>query len=269
MNYRALIGLMARAPGGGGGYDPDAEPYIDALGLLGIVDSTLNDAWNSFVVDAKADGYWADLDVVYPFGGGTAAAHAINAKNPGTNDITWNGTVTHNTNGITGNGSTGYGSTGFALTSLDVNDCHLSVYSRTSGDLNAFEIGATGSVGISAFQLGCRSFGGDIYADLGSGANRSVINADGQGMYLVTRRGTNDFEVYKSGSSVISYTSAMTGSTVNVPITILARNSNGSIVNHSSRNLGWASIGFAFTDAKAADYYAAIQAFQTALGRDV
>jgi hypothetical protein len=273
--FLANCGLLARAPGGGGGgVDPDAEPYIDALGVLGIVDSTLNSAWNNFVLDAKADSYWsAFTGALYPFGGGTANSHAINAVNPGSRDITWHGTVTHNANGVTGDGLTGYGDTGInALSVLNNADCHAALYTRTSSVGNEQVAGlsirdASGSG--RAFEFNPRrtssaSFRtGDVTA---SGGN---INC--QGFCIGTRRSTSDAEVYRNGSSVGTNTTTQTSTHLgDGNIYLFAMNFVGiGILEFSSRNHAFASIGSGIADAEAADYYAAVQAFQTALGRQV
>jgi hypothetical protein len=263
---------MARAPGGGG-YDADAQPYIDALALLGIVDATLNDAWNDFVVSAKADGYWGNFTAVYPFGGGTAAAHAINAKNPGTYDITWaGGGGTHNANGFTPNGSTSYGNTGINASSvLTFTDCHISTYSRTTVlSLNQIDIGAEVGGGGRLYISPATSLN-DFQLTIGNGATiiAGSQGSDTLGQYLVTRRGTTDSEAYKNGSS-IGTNGVNSGSLPNLNITIGALNyDDGNRYNFSSRNLAFASIGAGLTDTEAANFYSAVQAFQTTLGRQV
>lgn len=269
MNYRALIGLMARAPGGGGGLDPDADAYLTAAG---IVDAGIITDANQFYLDAKADGYYNDFDAFYLWLGGSSAAHAVNGKNPGTYDITWNGTVTHNANGVTGNGSTGYGNTGInALSVLSATDAHLSVYSRTDAAAYMIDIGCYDS-GFSRYayiysRAGDNNFTAALYNASSLGISTPVANS--QGHFIISRRASNDLEGYKNGSSVQTIGGSATATQPNYNIFVCAANASGSAGSHSSRNLAFASVGKGLTDAKAADFSAAVEALQDARGRGV
>jgi hypothetical protein len=266
-----ILGIEAEF---GGSFDADAQPYINALGVLGIVDATLNTAWNDFVIAAKADGYWSKFLACYPFGGGTAAAHAINGKNPGTKDITWSGTVTHNANGITPNGSNGYGNTGISPgTDLSIDDVHLSLYCRSTGaneprsDFGSLAAGASTLLVLNIrydnvlYAWFPQQTGGDAF---------SVSNSDAQGHFIATRIANNHLEAYLDGSSLGTQTGTRATGTMPSPnIYIGALNFNGSAVEHSNRNYAFASVGGGLSDTEAADYYTAVQAFQTALSRNV
>jgi hypothetical protein len=50
---------------------------------------------------------------------------------------------------------------------------------------------------------------------------------------------------------------------------IAARNLNGTVQQSSQRNCAFASIGDGLTDTEAANFYTAVQAYQTTLGRQV
>ena len=52
------------------------------------------------------------FEFVYPFVGGSAAAHSFNLVDPTKGRITWVGGVTHDQFGATGNGTSGFGKTG-------------------------------------------------------------------------------------------------------------------------------------------------------------
>ncbi len=95
--------------------DTDAAAFITATG---ITDTKQISAINKLVTDAKAAGVWTKMRVLYPFVGGTPARHSYNLKDPASYQITWGGTVVHDSTGIKGNGTSGYGNTNFALTNL-------------------------------------------------------------------------------------------------------------------------------------------------------
>ena len=89
-------------------YNSDAQDYFDAITDTGV---TLTNAqlvaFNNFTLQCKSSGIWDKFTALYPFIGGTAAAHAINAKSPGTIYLTFYGTVYHTDLGMRGDGSTG------------------------------------------------------------------------------------------------------------------------------------------------------------------
>lgn len=102
------------APQSAGG-DPDAEAYISAVTSAGgTLSGAEETAINTFFISLKDDGIYTKLHTLYPFLGGVANAHKINATNPGTYDLTFNGTWTHsNADGSTTTDSSGnYADTG-------------------------------------------------------------------------------------------------------------------------------------------------------------
>jgi len=117
---QGLIGSLKA----GVAYDSDAQAYFTAAS---ITDGTQKDAWNTFVVSAKANGYYSKLLAAYPFLGGTASSHSYNAINPATFQITWSGSLSHNSNGVNqsvnGTGDTGFGNTsGWTSTSASLDN---------------------------------------------------------------------------------------------------------------------------------------------------
>lgn len=101
------------------------------LALTGITNPAIATALNDFVTGLINDGLWDKIDVMYPFIGGTQAAHSINLKNPGTYTITgWTGAVVHNNNGVLGTDN--------------VNASFTVPYSHASQNPNDFSFGTLG-----------------------------------------------------------------------------------------------------------------------------
>ena len=131
--------------------DADALAYIAAAG---IVDSIQTQAAHALIGGLKAVGIWAKITELFPFLGGNAGSHAVNAKNPGTNNITWTGTVLHDSNGPRSDGSTGYGTFGKNANAYTSTSVHAACYSsgfRTSnvvdfgqGQINLFKDSGSG-----------------------------------------------------------------------------------------------------------------------------
>lgn len=80
--------------------DPDARNYVNAvLAAGGSLTTAQQSAIDTFYQELKADGIYSNLYIMYPFLGGVANANKINAINPGTYDLTFNGTWTHSSTG--------------------------------------------------------------------------------------------------------------------------------------------------------------------------
>lgn len=128
-------------------YDVDAYNYIRRLQDTPGV--TLPEAWkraiNKFYVRLKQIGAYDQIDIMYLFIGGNAAAHRIEGKRPGgPYDITWNGAITHSVNGVAGGAFASgviYGNTNFNLLSSS------NKFTQTNGSLGAYV--RTGLAGLS------------------------------------------------------------------------------------------------------------------------
>lgn len=122
------------------GYDPVVSRFVRsglALSAAPIQTGRLN-ALNIMVKALKQFLLFDKFTAFYPIVGGLASWHSLNLINPSTFQITWNGTVTHNANGVTSDGSTGYGDTGFQRAT----EAACYGYFTTSSDYNGTPMGA-------------------------------------------------------------------------------------------------------------------------------
>ena len=100
-------------------YDEDAQTYFDALeaasGWSEPADyADKKTAISDYFTNLKADNNFTDIKAMYIPIWRVAGPNAINAVNPGTYDLTFNGTVTHNGGDyIYGDDSTGYATAAF------------------------------------------------------------------------------------------------------------------------------------------------------------
>lgn len=250
---------------GGTAFDADAQAFFTAAG---ITDATEKTAVNDLVVAMKADGIWSKMHAIYPFVGGSATTHKFNLKDPADTDaafrITWNGTITHDANGITGDGSTGYGNTHFdPSVEIGSNAGSLGIYLPANGSGTSAEIGAFVS-GTQEYAI-ASNFGGLYYA----GCNGAEISgtAKAAGFHQLSRTGASDIFYDVNGTNTTHGSNSY--SAPNYDVFILARNGSGSPTFYSSRTISFAYMGDSLSTGEAADFYTAVQAFQTALSRDV
>jgi hypothetical protein len=109
--------ITSTSSGGGGGFDPDAQAYINAvIAGGGTLSSPQEEAINTYFVDLKAEGLYSKLYFMHLFLGGTENSNKINAVNPGTYDLGFQGTWTHATTGSsTVQSNSNYATSGFVI----------------------------------------------------------------------------------------------------------------------------------------------------------
>lgn len=258
----------------GPAYDPDATSFFSRAS---ITDTTQKNAVNRLAVDLKAGGIWTKLYAFYPFVGGNATAHGQNLVSS-LYSITWNGTVTHNANGITGNGTTGYGvCTGLSGSTVVPHLGGLTVYLRTN---NAQSSGATMT------YCGIKKLDSSIiymldYTDIGGfEGNRGCMGlaagfqSEGgvvqrAGCLSINRTTTANMKAYDDSTQYLSYTGADSSTPPAIDYYVLASNTEGVAQNLSAENLAMFSAHQGLTAAEVSTLTTAVATYQTALGRNV
>ncbi len=250
--------------------DPDAQAFITAAA---ITDPTQQAAINTLVVDLKGYNIWTKMKALYPFVGGTASTHKFNLKDPRDLNaafrLVFNGGWTHSSTGATPNGTNGYADT-FLIpnTSLANSSGHLSVYSRTNISGFFYDMGAASGAGTAENSVISRWTDNKFYSQYGTPTYPNTANTDSRGLFITNRNSATNTTGYKNGSKVID--TAQTSSQLSQTNVYLgATNAFGSSTNYSPRNYAFASIGDGLTDTEAANFYTAVQAFQTAIGRSI
>jgi len=240
-----------------------------------ITDDTQKTAVDTLITDLKTANIWTKMKAIYPFVGGTASTHKWNLKDPQDTDaafrLVFNGGWTHDANGVQGNGVNGYADTKFNPSTAYsvVDNGHFSIYSRLNQSAVDVDLGVvTGgnnyfSLAIYRSDQSARTF---YNINISSAAN--IIDTNSVGFYNGTRIGTAQ-KGFKNG--VIHVNSTVSGGnrpTSNVYIsTINSGGPNSGL--YSNKQYAFASIGDGLTDTEAADFYTAVQNFNTTLNRQV
>ena len=247
--------------------DADAQAFITAAS---ITDSTQQSAINTLVTQLKGYGIWTKMKALYPFVGGTAAQHKFNLKDPRDLDVAYrlvfSGGWVHSSTGAKPNGTTAYADTKLNPSTVIPAFNHLSYYSRTNVSGIQVEMGVYDNVSLKTqhLRLAANYQSGNL-----NGSTAFTSTTDSRGFWLGSRRSTTDKEVYKNGNSENTYTTLDPTENPNKTIYIGARNENAGPANFSSKESAFASIGDGLSDAEAANFYNAVQAYQTSLGRQV
>lgn len=248
----------------------EAKAYLNAVVTAGgTLSPTISAATITLFTDIVSAGLWDHFKAFYPFLGGTGSSNAINGKNPNQFLINWYGGLTFNSSGVTGNGSTGYGNTGYnQLTNAQIDNEHVAVYLGNGVSNTGYDVGIVdGSTrtGIAAYESGTGTFPMQ-FSGVGTSVQRAITSGDG---YFVVSRNTNTkFESYWNGSKV-TFTEPSTGTLVNGPYYLLARNTIGTGPNaYSNRRLQFASFGIDLTTGHVNTLTTIINNFQTSIGRN-
>ena len=255
--------------------DPDALAFFARVTAAGgSLTATEKSAVNTLVVSMKANSIWTPMKAIYPMVGASAAACAQNLKSasfPGT----FFGGVTFASTGVTSNGTTGYMNSGFvpSTNGLTYDNNHISFYSRTTAvgvSADFFEMGSSTNASFTdPLSLWSRRTVDTAGYDNGNIAtNRNTFsNTDGKGFYCGTAVTTTS-KFFKNGVNQSS--KSLTSSSISsVDVFILAFNEGNTVIYYSTKELAFASIGDGLNDTQASDFYTAVQAFQTTLGRQV
>jgi hypothetical protein len=246
--------------------DPDAQAFITAAA---ITDPTQQTAINTLVVDLKGYNIWTKIQALYPMVGGTNSQHTWNLKNTAQFQISWQGGVTSSANGVQFNGMNSYGITGYTpSTSATLNSHHLSFYSRTQSNGTEVEFGSIDAASGNGSLMEIRT-AEVTYLRVNNGVGTiSFSDADSRAFYIANRTASNVINGWRNSTKSVSGTLA--SSALGLRQYYLGAFNNNTVASfYSTKQCAFASIGSGLTDTEAANFYTAVQAFQTTLGRQV
>ncbi len=270
----------------GSSYDSDAQAFFTAAG---ITDSTQKSAVNQLVLDLKSYSVWSKIIGIYPFVGGSASTHKYNLKDPRDLDaayrLTFGGSWTHNSNGVTGDGSTTYADTHCDLHAVTtINSIAIGVYNRIHSTSSqkawgAYYLNYDSETGVTHpglqthfyVNVGTYVFLSDM-GDLGGASNRNYItNPDNSGLMMANRPSSSVHSIYRNGTKLKTNTPSGGGIKTGSYLAFGAcYKINGPLWEANDvRNYALAFMSTGLTDTEASNIYTAVQAFQTTLGRNV
>ncbi len=253
--------------------DADAQAFFTAAG---ITDATQKSAVNTLVTGLKSNNLWTKFYALYPIVGGSATTHKYNLKDPRDLDaafrLSFTGGWTHASTGMTPNGSTGFANTFFNPTTYFTNaNGFMSLYSRTNSNAGTpYDMGNTDGSTLFATIIVTRYTDDKFYFGFSTSTyGGAVANADSRGLFSTSISSAANYTGYKNGAVVGANAEAIV-SFNNIPIYLGAINklSTGASL-FSTKELAFAGMADSLTDPQNATLYTLIQAYQTALSRQV
>jgi hypothetical protein len=254
-------------------YDADAQAFFNRVtDANGTLSATEKQAVNQLVLDLKANSLWTSMKAIYPMVGASAAACAQNLKSAsftGTFTITgW----TFASTGVTPNGTSAYMDTNFnSNINQTVNNFSLSVYLRTNGGSGTrTDMGNSNTPGflpltnIESITSGRIQYCWDYQV-----AYVSIPTIDSKGMWGTSRNGTNSWQSFERNTAFEKTGNTTQFSLPNLNIFLGAANGNSGAIQYSLREISFAHLGNSLSSTQFDNFYTAVQAFQTTLGRQV
>lgn len=250
----------------------EAYTFLEAaaIGKGSDLGSTISAATITLFTSLVSNNLWDKLYVFYPIVGGTSGSAAVNGKNPGTNNMSWFGGVSFTANEVTGNGTNAYGSTGFDVSSYDQNSIHIANYSRTTPSRTGIDIGITigGGASLQMYNNESSSMGIKVAKANATGYSTGAVT-NGAGLFVATRTGSTIENGFRNSTRVINASETSTGLPSGAIYAMARNNGGGTAEGYNNRGYAWFSIGSGLSSNDVSNYYTIIQAFQTALSRQV
>jgi hypothetical protein len=217
-------------------------------------------AYIAFITTLVNNGLYGLITEMWLMEGGLAATNILGFKN--IYNAIANGTLSYSTNGITGDGSTGYFDLGLTPSTIGTGNMHMAVYGLSVSANNGYLIGSTPDSSHYTFmspRVGTNYFGiSDIQLPTASSTTT-------KGRFILSRNGT---QLSLSNNGVFTDYTGSSAITVNTNnLYLLALNDNGTIDSFSNQQIGFTSVGLAFTDAQATIFDTALSTLFAALGR--
>jgi len=254
------------------GLDTDALTFLNTAGIL---DATIRGGISTFVSTLKVKDIWDFVEVLYPIVGGDANKHSFNLKRPEKFQITWFNNPTHSANGVDYNGVNQYGATGFdpASSRFVFGVAHGGVYQRETIESNfQFAFGSRRDTGDFNFTFDPR-ITGDI-SNIGINGQIDGIAGitDDTGFMMMDRDvlTPDHYKLFRNGLEVGEKTPDPRGDRPpEFEIYLGAENREDVAGRFTTRQAALYTFGETLTVTKHLDYYNAVQALQTTLGRNV
>ena len=239
------------------------------IAATGETDLTILGALNTLESNLTTYGLTSKIKALYPFVGGTASKHKFNFMDARDLDaayrLVFNGGWTHSSTGALPNGTNAYADTFLIPNVLGQNNAHISYYSRTASALTTSALmGVNESGRMYLVRFGSSS----TYVGINSVGGPESGSTSWQGFILGSRVNSANARLFRNGSFVFNAAEASIAPDSLRPIYLAAWNRFGAAL-YSDAQCALASIGDGLSDTEAANFYTAVQAFQTTLSRQV
>jgi hypothetical protein len=235
------------------------------IAATGETDLTILGALNTLETDLTTYGLTAKMKALYPFVGGTSTKHSYNFVNTAAYQLSFVGGWTHSSNGALPNGTNAYADTGIKRNVMAANSAAFGVYIRNNNNDLRADIGVTDANWNTLVS-------GVIYSAINSSNPRLLgATATSVGFTHASLTSASSFHrVYRNGALFATDNEASSGTNgTTLNFYIAAQNNGGSAIWYSNKQLALTFLSDGLNATEAANFYTAVQTYQTALSRNV
>jgi hypothetical protein len=155
-------------------------------------------------------------------------------------------------------------------TVLTLDNTHTSLYSRTNNAIAAVDMGC--AFGANDIRMHLKWNDNNGYYDMyDTGTNRITYNMSSTastGLFVANRTSNVVFNLWRNSTKLTTNTNLRV-STFPPKVIIIGADNGIAYQFFSNRNFAFASIGLGLSDTEATNFYTVIQAYQTALSRQI
>jgi hypothetical protein len=247
------LGLIGRQDFG---IDPDGVAFnARVVAAGGTLSANEQLAIDTLVKALKDANIWDAMKAIYPMVGASAAACAQNLKSSSFTGV-FNGSFTYASTGVKG-ATSAYMDTNFnpSVELTTTNSC-IFTYNRTASTAN----GLAGQ-SVTGFRYEIFDFSPNRYVSIGTQID---CGTSWLGWTLASRQSSTVYKVFKNNTNTFTNTSSVSGTFQNSNMMLNKVDFYG-----GNAEFAFFGLGTGLTDTQSVDFYTAVQAFQTTLGRQV
>jgi hypothetical protein len=244
-------------------FDPDAQAFITATG---ITDSTQQSAVDVLVKDLKNYNLWSKMKAIYPMVGGTATTHKYNLKDPRDLDVAFRlefiNSWTHASTGAKPINGSGYATTYLSPRTHSSQDSfHASYYVRNHVAGGFTEMGPGDLTGGCAIAY---NWNGNSYPACTTRQSSIGGASTTPSYWIISRISSTNYGWFRNTIKTTINKNSELPMTNNILL-----GGYGFDYNGGGRECAFVTIGDGLSDSEVGDLYTVVQAFQTALNRQV
>ena len=151
---------------------------------------------------------------------------------------------------------------------MSLNNAYISFWSKTNSQNANAEMGVIDGSLNAGIRVITRNTSNQSQYQLNDNASTIASSVtDSSGFWVASRTASNSRKLYKNGTALLTNTTASTTlTTATIPV-LGQKTFNNTMNAYLAKNFSFASAGQGFNDTEAANFYTAVNLFQTTLGR--
>lgn len=256
--------------GGGGSCVPGSN--ATAFLARGTFDATHTEAICTFINGLDTNSLYTKFDLLYLFAAENTTNALLNIPNATYNGISHGSPNFVSDRGFTGvsGSSTVYIDTGLAVSggglSFTQNNAHVSIWNNTNASHSGDVALGTGNSATTITEVYPNSAGvSAMYVNNGSYTGSGTSPGDVRGLWLASRTGSTNVDVYHNGSNFYSDTNT-SGVVASGNLFILSNSTVGVATGGGAFQLSAASVGSKLTSSEEVVFYTLLRNYMTTVG---